>query len=228
VPVRAERRQAWKDLGVDGPGIADHAPGPGHPDGHLPRLTLRMVARLQGFPGTWEFSGGKTAASADRAAVPAGRPASPRPAHRRCPDQLAPFPPIRCRSRAGPGLRLNAAGRLPRRSASGSPDRRRGVIMVVLGRAVRPAWPGLGQPDRYADPGRPARRGDLRHPPRAAPPPRRYTCASSSVVVGHAAPTGSAWLPSAWHRGPCPCGHCALPGDAALNRAAYYRHVAAP
>jgi len=60
--VRAERRQACKDLGVDGPGIADHAPGPGHPDGQLPRLTLRMVARLQGFPDTWEFSGGKTAA----------------------------------------------------------------------------------------------------------------------------------------------------------------------
>jgi DNA (cytosine-5)-methyltransferase 1 len=59
-PTRA--RQAWKDLGVDGRGIADHAPGPGHPDGQLPRLTLRMVARLQGFPDTWEFSGGKTAA----------------------------------------------------------------------------------------------------------------------------------------------------------------------
>ncbi len=27
--------------------------------------------------------------------------------------------------------------------------------------------------------------------------------ASSSVVVGHAAPIGSAWLPPAWHRGPC-------------------------
>jgi len=52
--------------------------------------------------------------------------------------------------------------------------------------------------------------------------------ASSSVVVGHAAPIGSAWPPSAWHRGPCPCGHYALPGDAALNHAAYYRHVVAP
>ena len=59
-PTRA--RQAWKDLGVDGRGIADHAPGPGHPDGQLPRLTIQMVARLQGFPDTWEFSGGKTAA----------------------------------------------------------------------------------------------------------------------------------------------------------------------
>ena len=57
--MRAERRQAWKDLGVDGPGIADHAPGSGHPDGQLPRLTLRMAARLQGFPGTWELSGAR-------------------------------------------------------------------------------------------------------------------------------------------------------------------------
>jgi hypothetical protein len=54
------------------------------------------------------------------------------------------------------------------------------------------------------------------------------TWASSSVVVGHAAPIGSAWLLSAWHRGPCPCWHYALPGDAALSHAAYYRHVAAP
>jgi DNA (cytosine-5)-methyltransferase 1 len=59
-PTRA--RQVWKDLGVDGRGIADHAPGPGHPDGHPPRLTTRMVARLQGFPDSWEFSGRKTAA----------------------------------------------------------------------------------------------------------------------------------------------------------------------
>jgi len=54
------------------------------------------------------------------------------------------------------------------------------------------------------------------------------TWASSSVAAGHAAPIGSAWLPSAWHHGPCPCWHYALPGDAALSHAAYYRHVAAP
>jgi site-specific DNA-cytosine methylase len=59
---RHRARQAWKDLGVDGCGIADHAPGPGHPDGQLPRLTVQMAARLQGFPDTWEFCGGKTAA----------------------------------------------------------------------------------------------------------------------------------------------------------------------
>jgi hypothetical protein len=54
------------------------------------------------------------------------------------------------------------------------------------------------------------------------------TWASSSVVAGHADQIGSAWLLSAWHRGPCPCGHYALPGDAAVSHAAYYRHVAAP
>jgi len=59
-PARA--RQAWQDLGVDGRGIADDAPGPGHPAGQPPRLTIAMVARLQGFPDWWEFAGRKTAA----------------------------------------------------------------------------------------------------------------------------------------------------------------------
>ena len=59
-PTRA--RAAWRQLGVDGLGIADAAPGPEFaPDG-LPRLTSRMVARLQGFPDDWEFAGRKTAA----------------------------------------------------------------------------------------------------------------------------------------------------------------------
>ena len=57
-PTRA--RQAWALLGVDGIGIADEAPGP-HFVG-MPRLTVQMVARLQGFPDTWQFAGGKTAA----------------------------------------------------------------------------------------------------------------------------------------------------------------------
>jgi DNA (cytosine-5)-methyltransferase 1 len=57
-PTRA--RKAWADLGVDGLGIAAQAPDPdfvGHP-----RLTVRMVARVQGFPDAWQFWGGKTAA----------------------------------------------------------------------------------------------------------------------------------------------------------------------
>ncbi len=59
-PTRAKRQ--WRELGVDGMGIADAAPAPETPFDHLPRLTLRMVARLQSFPDTWEFTGGKTAA----------------------------------------------------------------------------------------------------------------------------------------------------------------------
>jgi DNA (cytosine-5)-methyltransferase 1 len=57
-PTRA--RRAWASLQVDGLGIANEAPSPGFAG--MPRLTVRMVARLQGFPDTWQFSGGKTAA----------------------------------------------------------------------------------------------------------------------------------------------------------------------
>lgn len=57
-PTRA--RRAWATLGVDGLGIADEPPGPGF-DG-MPKLTVRMVARIQGFPDEWQFSGKKTAA----------------------------------------------------------------------------------------------------------------------------------------------------------------------
>jgi DNA (cytosine-5)-methyltransferase 1 len=59
-PTRA--RAAWRELGVDGLGIADHPPGPDHPADRRPKLTVRMVARLQGFPDSWEFAGRKTAA----------------------------------------------------------------------------------------------------------------------------------------------------------------------
>jgi DNA (cytosine-5)-methyltransferase 1 len=55
-PTRA--RKAWAALGVDGLGIANEAPEPDTVG--MPRLTVRMVARLQGFPDDWEFSGGKT------------------------------------------------------------------------------------------------------------------------------------------------------------------------
>lgn len=58
-PTRARRQ--WAGLGVDGRGIADEAPGPDFPVGASPRLTVRMVARLQGFPDHWAFAGGKTA-----------------------------------------------------------------------------------------------------------------------------------------------------------------------
>lgn len=57
-PTRA--RKAWAELGVDGRGIADTAPAPGF-DG-MPRLTSRMMARIQGFPDTWTFGSRKTVA----------------------------------------------------------------------------------------------------------------------------------------------------------------------
>lgn len=57
-PTRAKR--AWASLGVDGHVIAEDAPAPDFVG--MPRLTVRMVARLQGFPDHWQFSGRKTAA----------------------------------------------------------------------------------------------------------------------------------------------------------------------
>jgi len=59
-PTRARRQ--WAALGVDGLGIADEPPDHAFPVGAKPRLTVRMVARLQGFPDDWHFVGKKTAA----------------------------------------------------------------------------------------------------------------------------------------------------------------------
>lgn len=59
-PTRAKR--AWAQLGVDGMGIADEAPGPEFNIHGMPRLTTRMAARLQGFDDSWKFAGKKTAA----------------------------------------------------------------------------------------------------------------------------------------------------------------------
>ena len=57
-PTRA--RNAWASLGVEGRSIAEQAPAPDFVG--MPRLTVRMVARLQGFPDHWQFFGPKTTA----------------------------------------------------------------------------------------------------------------------------------------------------------------------
>lgn len=57
-PTRAKK--AWASLGVDGMGIADAPPEKDFIG--MPRLTVRMAARIQGFPDHWQFSGKKTAA----------------------------------------------------------------------------------------------------------------------------------------------------------------------
>ena len=57
-PTRA--RKAWAELGVDGCGIANEAPAADFVG--MPRLTSRMLARIQGFPDTWTFGKKKTCA----------------------------------------------------------------------------------------------------------------------------------------------------------------------
>jgi DNA (cytosine-5)-methyltransferase 1 len=57
-PTRA--RAAWAALGVDGKTIAERPPAADFSG--MPRLTVPMAARIQGFPDDWTFTGGKTAA----------------------------------------------------------------------------------------------------------------------------------------------------------------------
>lgn len=57
-PTRA--RLAWEALGIDGRGVADKAPEKGFVG--MPRLTPRMIARIQGFPDNWYFGSKKTRA----------------------------------------------------------------------------------------------------------------------------------------------------------------------
>ena len=57
-PTRA--RQAWAAMGVEGRSLAETAPLPDFCG--MPRLTIPMVARLQGFPDSWQFFGRKTTA----------------------------------------------------------------------------------------------------------------------------------------------------------------------
>ena len=55
-PTRS--RAAWAALGVDGRGLANEAPAADFVG--MPRLTVRMCARIQGFPDDWQFAGKKT------------------------------------------------------------------------------------------------------------------------------------------------------------------------
>ena len=55
-PTRA--RRAWESLGVNGKTIAEEAPERDYVG--MPRLTVQMVARLQGFPDGWNITGKKT------------------------------------------------------------------------------------------------------------------------------------------------------------------------
>ncbi|WP_243310420.1 DNA cytosine methyltransferase [Fundidesulfovibrio agrisoli] len=57
-PTRAKK--AWAALGVDGHVIGNEPPASDFVG--MPRLTVPMVARLQGFPDEWAFSGKKTPA----------------------------------------------------------------------------------------------------------------------------------------------------------------------
>ena len=57
-PTRAKR--AWVSLEVDGMGIANESPDEDFLG--MPKLTVEMVAKIQGFPNDWHFTGKKTPA----------------------------------------------------------------------------------------------------------------------------------------------------------------------
>ncbi len=57
-PTRAKK--AWAELGIDGMGVGNEAPARDFVG--MPRLTPRMMARIQGFPDNWQFGEKKTAA----------------------------------------------------------------------------------------------------------------------------------------------------------------------
>lgn len=60
---REKEAARWAAKGIDIATVADAAPTQEQADmagpGFLPQLTLRMRARLQGFPNDWDFAGGK-------------------------------------------------------------------------------------------------------------------------------------------------------------------------
>ena len=58
-PTRAKKQ--WELLRVDGHGLANEPPDAYFPVHGSPKITVRMAARIQGFPDEWQFSGKKTA-----------------------------------------------------------------------------------------------------------------------------------------------------------------------
>lgn len=91
-PTRAKK--AWAALGVDGKSLADEPPSENFSG--MPKLTLRMAARIQGFPDEWEFAGGKTAAY--RQIGNAFPPPVARAVAARISDALVPVAAEACRS----------------------------------------------------------------------------------------------------------------------------------
>lgn len=59
-PTRAKRQ--WRNLAVDAMGVADDPPDDKFAEKSFPKLTVKMVAKIQSFPDEWEFLGGKTIA----------------------------------------------------------------------------------------------------------------------------------------------------------------------
>ncbi len=59
-PTRSKR--AWLALGVDGGGVTNDVPDSTTPEDFIPKLTVKMTARIQGFPDSWEITGRKTSA----------------------------------------------------------------------------------------------------------------------------------------------------------------------
>ena len=59
-PSRAKRQ--WRELSVDAMGVADDPPDERFAENGSPKLTVKMVAKIQSFPEEWEFLGGKTLA----------------------------------------------------------------------------------------------------------------------------------------------------------------------
>ena len=57
-PTRAKKQ--WAELFVDGKGLADSPPINGYEG--MPRLTVQMTAKIQGFPSGWQITGKKTPA----------------------------------------------------------------------------------------------------------------------------------------------------------------------